>query len=434
MIILSPIFFALFLLTGNQKFKGVHGEAFFVNKLSNYLIARKHQTRHLITGVFKIADVKCKQCMATIGWKYLEAGSISQKYKENRFVIEATLIGCLQTGATVVDYVVARKTLDEGKTVDSSTMKAYLCQLNDKIHWLDRQNEEEEEDNDDNDDGCYEKFLSSNDPTTIVTNTKIIYRDDRHYFEMTKDLLQNTEFGDEFEYKFSCDNWNEVIDRNHRGLIFKENRGFLWNNGNYHSIQEEDEDEAEEEEEDDDDDNEVMSYPLDEQEKEEEQERNEHQRDDDEEEDENDGNSFATSYLPYHPINIAVQERAATHLYSPISSLSTATAPGTASGDIQYHYTAIPEGHLQMPRLSGGELTRAYPLRNYFMGNLPSSGQRRVPGGDTPLLDHLSGDLARIVHRTNENHLVRFADTSPEDGVNDGEGNSGSGNVYAGEL
>jgi len=46
------------------------------------------ENRTLITGLHSVADIQCNVCHSTLGWKYLEAFEESQKYKENKFIIE----------------------------------------------------------------------------------------------------------------------------------------------------------------------------------------------------------------------------------------------------------------------------------------------------------------------------------------------------------
>lgn len=42
----------------------------------------------MITGMHTVADVYCKDCGESLGWKYERAFEESQKYKEGKFVLE----------------------------------------------------------------------------------------------------------------------------------------------------------------------------------------------------------------------------------------------------------------------------------------------------------------------------------------------------------
>ncbi len=41
-----------------------------------------------MTGLHSVSDIFCCECKARLGWKYLEAFEMSQKYKEGKFVVE----------------------------------------------------------------------------------------------------------------------------------------------------------------------------------------------------------------------------------------------------------------------------------------------------------------------------------------------------------
>mmetsp|Transcript_10102 Transcript_10102/g.30859 ORF Transcript_10102/g.30859 Transcript_10102/m.30859 type:complete len:85 (+) Transcript_10102:195-449(+) len=46
------------------------------------------EERMLITGLHTVADIFCNVCLSVLGWKYLEAYEETQKYKENKYIIE----------------------------------------------------------------------------------------------------------------------------------------------------------------------------------------------------------------------------------------------------------------------------------------------------------------------------------------------------------
>ncbi len=47
----------------------------------------------MVTGHYKIRDIKCPQCETIVGWKFIEAMTEEEKYKEGKYVLESTLIG-----------------------------------------------------------------------------------------------------------------------------------------------------------------------------------------------------------------------------------------------------------------------------------------------------------------------------------------------------
>ncbi|ORZ36250.1 hypothetical protein BCR44DRAFT_1433083 [Catenaria anguillulae PL171] len=45
-----------------------------------------------MTGRHLVSDCQCVVCGETLGWKYIEAQEQSQKYKENKFIVERSKI------------------------------------------------------------------------------------------------------------------------------------------------------------------------------------------------------------------------------------------------------------------------------------------------------------------------------------------------------
>jgi hypothetical protein len=61
------------------------------SELFNVKIGRK-ENRQLVTGAHVVADISCAVCSLKFGWKYVEASEESQKYKEGKFILEATRV------------------------------------------------------------------------------------------------------------------------------------------------------------------------------------------------------------------------------------------------------------------------------------------------------------------------------------------------------
>lgn len=74
---------------GNLQAKS--GKAFLFSKAKNIVEGQKQQ-KQLMTGIFKTADIYCKVCGQVLGWKYLKAYDLKQKYKEGKFIIERAKI------------------------------------------------------------------------------------------------------------------------------------------------------------------------------------------------------------------------------------------------------------------------------------------------------------------------------------------------------
>ncbi|CAB9512653.1 Protein yippee-like [Seminavis robusta] len=71
----------------SKSFHGRHGRAFLFDKAVNVTIG-KAEDRTLLTGLHSVCDIFCKRCKTMIGWTYARAYEASQKYKENKFIIE----------------------------------------------------------------------------------------------------------------------------------------------------------------------------------------------------------------------------------------------------------------------------------------------------------------------------------------------------------
>ncbi|EME28025.1 Protein yippee-like 3 [Galdieria sulphuraria] len=71
----------------SKQFQGRHGRAYLFNNVVNISLGPKEE-RVLITGLHTVADIYCNVCHTVIGWKYLEAYEESQRYKENKYIVE----------------------------------------------------------------------------------------------------------------------------------------------------------------------------------------------------------------------------------------------------------------------------------------------------------------------------------------------------------
>jgi hypothetical protein len=79
----------------SKSFQGRHGRAYLFASVVNVTIGPK-ENRMLITGLHTVADLHCTVCNTLLGWKYLEAFEQSQKYKENKFILEKNKMSKLE--------------------------------------------------------------------------------------------------------------------------------------------------------------------------------------------------------------------------------------------------------------------------------------------------------------------------------------------------
>ena len=75
----------------SKAFHGRHGRAFLFNRAVNVSLGPREE-RVLITGLHTVCDVHCIGCHAVLGWKYVSAYHQSQKYKENKFILEQKML------------------------------------------------------------------------------------------------------------------------------------------------------------------------------------------------------------------------------------------------------------------------------------------------------------------------------------------------------
>ncbi|KAK2019139.1 yippee-domain-containing protein [Colletotrichum eremochloae] len=78
----------------SKGFTGRYGRAYLTGNgpagpgtLANVRIG-KCENRQLVTGWHVVADITCALCSAKLGWKYVDAKELSQKYKVGKFILE----------------------------------------------------------------------------------------------------------------------------------------------------------------------------------------------------------------------------------------------------------------------------------------------------------------------------------------------------------
>ncbi|KAE8215670.1 hypothetical protein CF327_g1058 [Tilletia walkeri] len=71
----------------SKAFSGRDGKAYLFFSVLNARLGAK-EDRQLLTGVHTVADLHCEGCGVNVGWTYLKAWESSQRYKEDKFIIE----------------------------------------------------------------------------------------------------------------------------------------------------------------------------------------------------------------------------------------------------------------------------------------------------------------------------------------------------------
>jgi len=79
------------ILLESRQFQGNSGQAILVTKIWNYRSGPK-EDKQLRTGPHTIQDTFCIGCGSKVGWRYVHAYQQSQKYKENKFILELAYI------------------------------------------------------------------------------------------------------------------------------------------------------------------------------------------------------------------------------------------------------------------------------------------------------------------------------------------------------
>ncbi|QPG75489.1 hypothetical protein FOA43_002844 [Brettanomyces nanus] len=76
----------------STNFYGNYGPALFVSKVLNIKLGDSEEFKKMRTGKYEVKTIYCKQCDVNLGWKYLYSEQEGEKYKEDKFVIERSLL------------------------------------------------------------------------------------------------------------------------------------------------------------------------------------------------------------------------------------------------------------------------------------------------------------------------------------------------------
>ncbi|KAK1444002.1 hypothetical protein BgAZ_208780 [Babesia gibsoni] len=75
----------------STEFRGRTGAAWLFSKVHN-VSECGFEERMMTTGIHAIVEIHCNRCGNNLGWKYIEASSPSQKYKQGKYILEKKLI------------------------------------------------------------------------------------------------------------------------------------------------------------------------------------------------------------------------------------------------------------------------------------------------------------------------------------------------------
>ncbi|EPE10178.1 yippee zinc-binding protein [Ophiostoma piceae UAMH 11346] len=75
----------------SRNFRGQHGKAYLFGTVVNVDTCSPVE-RKMTTGKHIVRDITCRGCNETVGWKYDKAFETQEKYKENKFILEAELL------------------------------------------------------------------------------------------------------------------------------------------------------------------------------------------------------------------------------------------------------------------------------------------------------------------------------------------------------
>ncbi len=75
----------------SKAFSGRQGKAYLFRSALNTRRG-KEEERQLLTGLHTVADLRCALCRRSVGWTYVKAYELSQKYKEGKFILELSAV------------------------------------------------------------------------------------------------------------------------------------------------------------------------------------------------------------------------------------------------------------------------------------------------------------------------------------------------------
>ncbi|GMJ10907.1 hypothetical protein like AT4G27740 [Hibiscus trionum] len=71
----------------SKNFIAKSGKAYMFQHAMNVVLGPKYD-KQLITGRYSIADIFCSKCGEELGWKYVQAYDMKNRFKEGKFILE----------------------------------------------------------------------------------------------------------------------------------------------------------------------------------------------------------------------------------------------------------------------------------------------------------------------------------------------------------
>lgn len=110
----------------SDKFWGLLGDAYLVDKLINVQPDESDQETAMKTGVYLINKIHCLQCLTTLGWLYKKLFKHLESYKEGKYVIEKKFISQVpnhtNTAALLQQARVLRRRRSSASTVSNGSL------------------------------------------------------------------------------------------------------------------------------------------------------------------------------------------------------------------------------------------------------------------------------------------------------------------------
>lgn len=121
---LSHLCLSTFVLS--DKFWGLLGDAYLVEKLINVLPDSIDQETAMKTGVYLINKIRCLQCFTSLGWLYKKLFKHLESYKEGKYVIEKKYISQVpnhtNTAALLQQAQLLRRRRSSASSVSTSSL------------------------------------------------------------------------------------------------------------------------------------------------------------------------------------------------------------------------------------------------------------------------------------------------------------------------
>jgi hypothetical protein len=82
----------------------------------------RNVNRELLTGAHVVADVRCAICQTVLGWKYVDAKELGQRYKIGKFILETKRV---VVGVSWEDGAVLEENEREGMFVEGEDVVVF---------------------------------------------------------------------------------------------------------------------------------------------------------------------------------------------------------------------------------------------------------------------------------------------------------------------